>query len=146
MTNRRDDIDRLAELEELFADLWQVPRFAAGLRRGHRPPVDVFRTTDPPELVIVVDVAGADPASIDITLEGRRFVVAGERPRPRVRAQFDRSEIEYGPFQRELVVNYDIDATGARAEYDRGLLRVALPIAQRAPAASRVTVEVRRAP
>ena len=35
-----------AEIEELFADLWQVPRFA-GLRRGFRPNVDSYHTDEP---------------------------------------------------------------------------------------------------
>ena len=48
------------ELEELFADLWQVPRFA-GLRRGFRPHVDCYRTDDPPAVTVVVDLAGIDP-------------------------------------------------------------------------------------
>ena len=70
----------MTELEELFADLWQVPRFAAGRFHEHRPPLDVFVTADPPELTIVVDVAGADPASIQLVLDGRRLLIAGERP------------------------------------------------------------------
>jgi hypothetical protein len=48
MARRREDIERLTELEELFADLWQVPRFAAGWRHEHRPAIDGFRTADPP--------------------------------------------------------------------------------------------------
>ena len=36
----RRDVDKLQEeIEELFADLWQVPRFS-GIRRGFRPNVD----------------------------------------------------------------------------------------------------------
>jgi HSP20 family molecular chaperone IbpA len=73
----RRDIDRLqGEIEELFADLWQVPRFT-GLRRGFRPAVDCFTTTDPPELVIVVELAGVDPESIEITVEERFLTIAG---------------------------------------------------------------------
>ena len=54
-------MDRLQdEIEELFADLWQVPRFT-GLRRGFRPAVDCFRSDDPPELVVVVELAGRRP-------------------------------------------------------------------------------------
>src|SRR2546421_11799621 len=48
VTGRKRDIDYLqGEIQELFADLWQVPRFA-GLRRGFRPQSDCFRTEDPP--------------------------------------------------------------------------------------------------
>ena len=141
---RDDDLDRLTELEELFADLWQVPRFAAGRFHEHRPPLDVFRTADPPELTIVVDVAGADPGSIQLSLDGRRLLIAGERPRPRVRGQFDRSEIEYGRFRRELVINDDVDVGSASASYERGLLKIVIPIARKAPTTQTVRIEVRR--
>jgi HSP20 family protein len=144
MARRREEIDRLAELEELFADLWQVPRFAAGWRHEHRPAIDVFRTTEPAELTIVVEIAGADPGSIQLLLDGRRLLIAGERPRPRVRGQFDRSEIEYGRFRRELALNEDVDVDSARANYERGLLSIVLPITQRARAPRSVMIEIRR--
>ena len=144
MARRREDIERLTELEELFADLWQVPRFAAGWRREHRPAIDAFRTADPPELTIVVEIAGADPGSIQLLLDGRRLLIAGERPRARVRGQFDRSEIEYGPFRRELLLNDDVDVGSARANYERGLLTIVLPITQSARAPQKVTIEIRK--
>src|ERR671910_273764 len=93
---RRRDIDRLTELEELFADLWQVPRFAAGTRLVHRPQIDVVRSEEPAELTVVVEIPGADSDSIRVVLDGRRLVVAGDRPRPRTPEQvWYRSEIEY---------------------------------------------------
>ena len=58
---RAADVDKLhEEIEELFADLWQVPRFS-GLRRGFRPNVDCFHTDDPHELTVVVELPGVDP-------------------------------------------------------------------------------------
>ena len=79
----RRDIDRLQdEIQELFADLWQVPRFA-GLRRGLRPEVDSYRTDDPPRLIVVVEVAGVDPDEIRIMATADALVVSGERRRPK---------------------------------------------------------------
>ncbi|HEV8688067.1 MAG TPA: Hsp20/alpha crystallin family protein [Gaiellaceae bacterium] len=142
----RRDIDRLNELEELFADLWQVPRFAAGLRRGYRPQIDVVRSEDPPAIQIVVELAGADPDRIQLVLDGRRLLIAGERPRPKGEGEvWYRSEIEYGAFERRLELAEDVDADGTRATYERGLLRIVLPIAARAPKASRVPIEVQKA-
>ena len=142
---RRRDIERLNELEELFADLWQVPRFAAGMRWSHRPQLDVFRTDDPPELTIVVELPGADPAKIRIEIDGPRLVIAGERPRPRGEGSvWYRSEIEYGPFERELRLAVDVAVDDATATFKRGLLRIVLPLAQRPAPAARVPVEVRR--
>jgi HSP20 family molecular chaperone IbpA len=144
---RRRDIDRLDELEELFADLWQVPRFAAGLRRGYRPQIDVVRCEDPPAIKIVAEIAGADPERIQVVLDGRRLLIAGERPRPRGEGEvWYRSEIEYGPFERHLELAEDVDPAATRATYDRGLLRIVLPVAVRAPKAAAVPIEVRRGP
>jgi HSP20 family protein len=144
MTRRRD-IDRLAELEELFADLWQVPRFAAGMRLTHRPQIDVFRTEDPSALTLVVEIPGAKPDAIRIVLDGRRLLIVGERERPRVEGQWYRSEIEYGPFEREVSLAFDVNVEEAKASYERGLLRIVLPVAERPPAPMRVTIEVLRA-
>ena len=41
---RRDLEGAAAEIEQLFADLWQVFPFSRGLRRAYRPEVDVYRT------------------------------------------------------------------------------------------------------
>ena len=142
---RRRDIARLTELEELFADLWQVPRFAAGARLVHRPQIDVVRTGDPPELTVVVEVPGADADSIRVVLDGRRLVLSGERLRPRSAHQvWYRSEIEYGPFEREVSLAVDVDASRASATYERGLLRVVLPVAEHAPKPARLTIAIRR--
>ena len=66
MTSRRD-IDKLQEeIEELFADLWQVPRFASA-HRGFRPNVDAFHSDDPHELTVIVELPGVDPQSLQTT-------------------------------------------------------------------------------
>lgn len=130
----RRDIDRLqGEIEELFADLWQVPRFS-GLRSGFRPAVDCFTIEDPPQLVVVVELAGVDPESIEVVVEERALTISGERKRPRVAGQvYQQAEIEYGHFERSIGLGRDIDTRAAEAEYEAGLLRVTLPIAKRAP-------------
>jgi HSP20 family protein len=140
---RRRDSDRLEELEELFADLWQVPRFAAGMRRAFRPQVDVFRSGE--KIVVVVEIPGAEPDAIRVVLDGRRLLIAGERPRARVGDEvWYRSEIEYGPFERELTLAFDVSVDDAEASYDRGLLRLELPLAPKPPRPARVAIVVRR--
>ena len=141
----RRDIDRLqGEIEELFADLWQVPRFA-GVRRGFRPAVDCFETADPRQLVIVVELAGVDPASVEITVEERVLTIAGQRTRSRIPGQvYQQAEIEYGAFGRRLPLAHDVDPARASASYEQGLLRITLPIAARPPAELPVGIPVRR--
>lgn len=141
----RRDIDRLqGEIEELFADLWQVPRFS-GVRTGFRPAVDCFSTEDPPQLVVVVELAGVDPDSIEIEVAERALTVAGQRLRPRVAGQvYQQAEIEYGRFERSISLGRDIDAKAASAVYEAGLLRITLPVARRATRARQVAIVVRR--
>ena len=140
----RRDIDRLkGEIEELFADLWQVPRFS-GLRSGFRPSVDCFTTEDPPQLVVVVCLPGVDPGSVEITLTGRTLTITGTRPRPRVAGQvYQQAEIEYGPFERHVSLGRAVDGSAATASYDDGMLTVTLPVAERTRRGARVAIAVR---
>lgn len=141
---RRRDIDRLTELEELFADLWQVPRFA-GIRKGFRPAVDCFFTDDPRQLVVVVELAGVDPDSIELSVEERALTISGNRARPRVPGQvYQQAEIEYGRFERRIPLEDDIAPASASAVYEAGMLRITLPIVERAPRGRPVAIVVRR--
>lgn len=141
----RRDIDRLqGEIEELFADLWQVPRFS-GMRHGFRPAVDCFHTEEPHELTVVVELPGVDPETVHLAVEERTLTIAGERPRPRVDGQvYQQIEIEYGPFQRVVQLAEDVDVAAASASYERGLLTITLPIAERPARARPVAIVVRR--
>lgn len=148
MAGRRD-IDRLhEELEELFAELWRGPRLAFQ-RPGFRPHVDTFRTDDPPELRIVVDLAGVDPAEVDLVVAGSELVVSGVRrrpgPDPQRRPSYYQMEIEHGPFERRIRLPDDADPSGAKATYARGLLTIVLPIATGPTRAAKVSIPVRTA-
>jgi HSP20 family protein len=138
-------MDRLQEeIAELFADLWQVPRFV-GQRGGFRPNVDSFHTDDPHELTVVVELAGVDPATVSVILGERVLVVSGERLRPKVEGRvYQQAEIEYGPFQRQVRLPEDVDLSRARAEYERGILKVSLPVAEVPAPRGRISIAVER--
>ena len=144
MSGRRD-IGRLqAEIEELFSDLWQVPRFT-GARHGFRPAVDCYRTNDPPALTLVIELAGVDPAGVEVVAVDRAVVVSGVRRRPdAVQGQvYQQIEIEYGRFQRHIPLPVDVDTSAAKATYEQGLLTVVLPIAEKPAGPVQVPVDVR---
>jgi HSP20 family protein len=145
VTGRKRDLDDLqSEIQELFADLWQVPGFA-GLRRGFRPQCDCFRTDSPPVLHVVVELPGIDPETVEVSAAGRVLQIAGTRERPTVPgAHYHSMEIEYGAFQRRVELGDEIDAARATATYDRGMLRVVLPIAARALEPKPIPIEVTR--
>ena len=131
MTGRRRDLDDIqSEIQELFADLWQVPGFA-GMRRGFRPQCDCFRTDDPPTLHVVVELPGVDPDSVEVSATGRLLTIAGTRERLKVPgARYQSMEIDYGSFQRRIELGEEVDAGGAAATYERGMLKLVLPVIQ----------------
>jgi HSP20 family protein len=140
----RDMDDLQQQIHELFSDLWQVPRFS-GARQGFRPQADSYRTDDPPELHIVVDLAWIDPQKIDIATAERTLLISGVRERAHVKgARVLQMELEYGPFQRRIQLPEDVDPTRASATYERGLLKVVLPIAPAPPPQERVAIVIRR--
>jgi HSP20 family protein len=143
------DIERLHdELEQLFDDFWRLPRFFAGPRRGFKPGVDVFRTDDPPQLNVVVDLAGVDPDDVHLALSDRMLVIAGQRPRqhPDCPRAYYQLEIENGVFERRISLPESVDASEARATYERGLLTIVLPVAERSQTGLKASIPVRREP
>ena len=129
-------------MEELFADLWQVPRFT---RRhgGFRPQVDCYRTERPAAFHVVVELAGVDPAKIQVFTDGDTLIVAGERRRPRCTGRvYQQMEIDYGRFTRQVALGADVDVESSKATYKRGVLTIVLPLAKKPAAAERHEIPV----
>jgi len=132
---------REEELERLFGELSVQLRAGAG--RAARAAADVYLTDEPPTLTIELDVAGLEPESLDVALEGDLLTIRGERRRPRgVRRLYEHAEIDWGPFARRLRISRPVDAANATAAYVRGILRIELPLTAQRPA-GRVLVAVR---
>jgi HSP20 family protein len=139
---RRRDLRE--EIDELFADLWQVSRLG-GLRRGFRPQLDCFRTDDPEMYTVVLDIAGIDPEQVNVSTSDRALVISGERRRDECGGRtYQQMEIEYGTFQRAIELPADADTANAEASYDKGLLRIVIPIAKPAAQVRPVPIQVRR--
>jgi HSP20 family protein len=138
----RRDVDKLQEeIEELFADLWQVPRFSA-IRHGFRPNVDCFHTDDPHALTVLVELPGVDPESVQIVAGDRVLLISGERKRPKVPGRvYQQMEIESGPFERQVRLVEDIDPERARASLGNGLLTIELPVVGQ-PHTGRIVITV----
>jgi HSP20 family protein len=141
MARRRELRD---EIDELFADLWQVSRLS-GLRRRFRPQLDCFRSEEPPSYTVLLDIAGIDPDDVHVTAGEQAIAVRGERRRvPLEGAIYQQMEIDYGPFERVVHLPDDADLTQAEARYDRGLLTIEIPVVAKPPQAQTVLIEVRR--
>ena len=130
MTGRPRNADDLrAEIDELFDDLWRVPRFS-GMRHTFRPPCDCLRTDDPPCVHVVLELPGAQPETTRVVASGRTLVVAGVRERPGAAAgRYRLMEIEYGAFQRRVDLGEDVDHERMETRYEHGMLHVVIPLA-----------------
>jgi HSP20 family protein len=139
----RDPIDRLRlEMEELFNDLWQVPRFTRR-QGGFRPPIDCYRTERPAEFHVIVELAGVDPAKIQVFADESTLIVSGERRRPRCEGRiYQQMEIDYGRFTRQVVLGAAVDVEASKATYKRGVLTIVLPLAKKPSSAERVEIPV----
>jgi len=141
---KRRDLEHAAEeIEQLFADLWQVFPFSRGLRRVYRPQVDVYRSEEPPALTVLVELPGIDPAEVQLIASPQALLIIGERRRPKDCGHYQQMEIDYGPFQRQITLAEDIDPEEATATYERGILTVRLPIAPKPAPRESVSIEVR---
>ena len=130
-------------MEELFADLWQIPRLT---RRhgGFRPQIDCYRTERPAALHVVVELAGVDPENVQLFADEGTLIIAGERRRPRSSGRiYQQMEIDYGRFVRQVALGVEIDVYGAKATYKRGILAIVLPLAKKPAGAERIEIPVR---
>jgi HSP20 family protein len=129
MTGRARHLgDLQGEIQDLFADLWEVSRYS-GLRRGFRPQCDCYRTDDPPTLHLVLELPGVDPDAVRIVATDRALLVSGTRQRPHPGgARYHQVEIEYGAFERRIEVTEDVEADAVAATYEAGMLRLEVPL------------------
>ena len=144
MDKPRRDIESAAEeIEQLFADLWQVFPFSRGLRPVYRPEVDVYRTEDDPaSLIVLVELPGVDPAEVQLIASPQALLIAGTRRRPKDCGHYQQMEVSYGSFQRQVTLAEDVDPDEATATYERGILTIRLPIAPKPKVRESISIEV----
>lgn len=90
--------------------------------------VDVYETVG--EIMVYMDVAGAEPDKISVTAERTRLVIAGERQLPSMKNNICRVhqlEIEQGRFQRTISLPVAVDVESASSRLKNGVLQVRLP-------------------
>lgn len=102
-----------------------------GSASGHWVPnTDVYSTDT--GIVVKVELPGMKSENLEITVEGNRLRIAGNRPdccRP-PNCSFLVMEISYGPFQSDLELPPGYDLSAAKAIYVNGFLRIDVPKAR----------------
>lgn len=95
--------------------------------RAWGPRVDVIDREE--SILIRIDVAGIDPADIDLTLEDHTLTISGSRTLDETTedARYHRREIFTGEFKRTLILPEGLEASEISASADKGLLEVVVP-------------------
>ncbi|MCY4600092.1 MAG: HSP20 family small heat-shock protein [Acidobacteria bacterium] len=124
------------ELNSLHHELDRVFGYTGG---EGRTPVGESSWVPATEIATVPDgwqvrmaLPGIDPGDVKIDLNGDTLTVAGERANRREDAELNRSEINYGRFERMLTLPSNVDTDRVEANFDNGMLDLSLPLAESA--------------
>ncbi len=116
-----------------FDPFRQLDRLSEQVLGGARPyvtmPIEAFRRGD--ELCVAIDLPGVAPEGVDVTVE-RNVVNIRARREP---MHTDQDEVlvderPRGEFTRQLFLGDNLDSGTLAADFDRGVLRLRIPVAE----------------
>jgi HSP20 family protein len=102
-----------------------------------QPSCDISETKD--HYLVSFDMPGVKKENISIQVEGNDLVLAGERTRFVRNDEVEssvRTERRYGKFERSFKLPPTVDTSRIEADYEDGVLHIALPKAETAKARS----------
>lgn len=105
--------------------------FVVRPRLGFEPNADVFVDEERGQIIVAVEIAGAEPESLRVAIDDRHLLITGRRTETvRFRqGSFIQKEIAYGSFAKRLHLPVGVDFLGeAAASYADGVLVIALPV------------------
>ena len=92
------------------------------------PAVDIHE--DENRYVIIADVPGVEPESIEVTMENGVLTISGERKAPEAGSSgraARRTERLHGSFHRRFTLPDSVDAEGIEARSTHGVLEIGIP-------------------
>ncbi len=100
--------------------------------RPWSPPLNIFETDR--EIIVVIELAGVDPATVQIEAYPELVRIAGVRQLtlPTGLRRLHRMEIAAGVFQIEVPFEHTVDPEQSSARSFHGLLEIRLPFARHA--------------
>ncbi len=113
---------------DLYVD-WSRTRYVTRRETGFSPNVDVYYCGEPQRAIVKVDLAGVELSQVGIEVSGRHLAIAGERHVQETEGRvYQQVEIPSGQFRRVVEFQVEVDAEGAGATYEDGILRIELPL------------------
>ena len=116
-----------------FRDFDRLAQQLLGTGTTSRPaimPMDAWREGD--HFVVEFDLPGVAPDTLDIDVERNVLTVKAERPARNGDWEPLASERPKGLFSRQLVLGDNLDLEHIEANYDAGVLRLTIPVAEKA--------------
>ncbi|MGK8500434.1 Hsp20/alpha crystallin family protein [Nocardia asiatica] len=93
-------------------------------------PIDAWREGE--QFVVELDLPGIDPDSLDLDIERNVLTVRAERPALDSGREVIAAERSRGVFSRQVFLGDGLDAEHISADYTDGVLRLRIPVAERA--------------
>lgn len=117
--------DPFRDLDRLTQQVFGTPARPATM------PIDAYRSGD--TFIVEFDLPGVSADSIDLTVERNVLTVHASRER----SQGDQTEMlvaerPFGTFSRQLFLGETLDPDRIVANYDDGVLRLEIPVAEQA--------------
>jgi len=116
-----------------FREFDRLAQQVLGAGTTSRPaimPMDAWREGD--AFVIELDLPGVRPETVDIDVERNVLTVRAERPARNGDWEMLASERPTGLFSRQLVLGDNLDLDKLSANYEDGVLRLTVPVAEKA--------------
>ena len=117
-----------------FEPFREFDRITEELRSEHRVrqvPVDAYRRGN--EFKVHLDLPGADPGSIELTVEKDLLTVRATRTWPGEEGdEVQMAERGQGDFSRQLFLGESLDRDNITAVYHDGVLTITIPVAEQA--------------
>ena len=116
-----------------FRDFDRLAQQVLGSGTTTRPavmPMDAWRQGD--TFVIEFDLPGVRPETVDIDVERNVLTLRAERSARNGDWEMLANERPTGLFSRQLVLGDNLDLERIEASYDAGVLRLVVPVAERA--------------
>ena len=121
--------DPFREFDRLAGQMLGAPGVAGATTAAM--PMDLYRSGD--HFVLHCDLAGIDPGSVQVDVDGRVLTIRAERSaRTDADLQWVRRERITGTFERRLTLGDGLDLDRISATWQDGVLTLTIPVAEAA--------------
>ena len=80
------------------------------------------------EITVKAEIPGAEPKDLDISLDGKRLTIKGEKKREKEEKEenYHRVERSYGSFNRTVELPVEVEPDQVEASYKKGVLKIVM--------------------